>query len=498
MPNQANSIAHVLHPGQRYIKETFQSAKGTHKAFESFYLYRAIVTRVIVTIDNRQTGSLFPPGTLEGKIMGEIVTPSTDQHENSSKLLPFNDLHNISIPEVGEEVWVIRESDKKSAIPYWISRVNDSNFVSRVLARESFKDQSPVDRYGFNFVVEDIDEKFTHNDRSYSVPFLPGDVIQQGRSDSYIRHSHNTNNKDEGVLELGIKERRKYGKPVGSSIGLTKTKTLHRTINGAGVIFNLTNSGGEPGVVEQQVLGNTFNNTLSAVTDLIIGMAKNIETLSNEIEDLKNNSNTNVATIKKPNVAANVATTLFGGGSGRAGTSTSSSALGRIVPGVGAIGNIQGASIIGVLGVSFRSGAKIESAWHPAILQIVYAAGAKPGDKISKDRIKKINMELFGNEKAPRTKDGFSFKNLKGRDEDIDRGRSIEASLRESKRIALRFGVEFTLAIDMPNSVPDKANNDTSATVAVMDVKNINTIVEELLSLRETFENHLSQGQFIN
>ena len=38
-----------------------------------------------------------------------------------------------------------------------------------------------------------------------SIPMTYGDVVHQGRSKSYVRHSFNRNNKD-GVLEQGILE----------------------------------------------------------------------------------------------------------------------------------------------------------------------------------------------------------------------------------------------------------------------------------------------------
>jgi len=290
MPQQANNLGTILHPGYRMIKQAYGASKGTHNPIEKFILYRAIVIKIIVTIDNDHTGSLFPPGTLECQILGDTVTSSNDPNIASSQVLPFNDLHNISIPEVGEEVWIVKESDKNGAIPYWIGRVNDSNFTSRVLARESYKDQSPLSRYGYNFIVEEIDEKVTHEGRSYSVPFNPGDVIQQGRSDSYIRHSYNTDDKDEGILELGIKERRRYGTPIGPSIGKTHTKTLHRVIKGSGAIFNLTDNGNF-NIVEQQVLGNKLNESLSGITNSIIELTKNLKNLETNVDDIKTNLN---------------------------------------------------------------------------------------------------------------------------------------------------------------------------------------------------------------
>lgn len=104
------------------------------------------------------------------------------------------------------------------------------------------------------------------------------------------------------------------------------------------------------------------------------------------------------------------------------------------IPGLGgAIGGIT--KMFG-----FGKGAKIESAWHPKLLEVLYSQGAKPGDKIPKDQIKKLNMQIFGSEKAPGTKDGFSFYDMKGDEEKADRARSPGESIALSYQIAQAGG----------------------------------------------------------
>jgi len=98
-------------------------------------------------------------------------------------------------------------------------------------------------------------------------------------------------------------------------------------------------------------------------------------------------------------------------------------------------------AVAGMLG--YGKGAKIESAWHPGLLQYLYSKGMKPGDKIPKDEIKSINKQIFGNEKAPGTKDGFSFYDMKGDEEKADRQRSPTQSLAKSQEIAASFGTSM-------------------------------------------------------
>jgi hypothetical protein len=64
-------------------------------------------------------------------------------------------------------------------------------------------------RYGFSFDVRELREKFKNKMPSsefsnVSIPMTYGDVVQQGRTKTYLRHSFNKNNK-KGVLEQGIR-----------------------------------------------------------------------------------------------------------------------------------------------------------------------------------------------------------------------------------------------------------------------------------------------------
>ena len=64
--------------------------------------------------------------------------------------------------------------------------------------------QNPIFRYGFSFDVRKLREKFENRMPSaefsnVSIPMTFGDVVQQGRTKTYVRHSFNRNNKKGGL-----------------------------------------------------------------------------------------------------------------------------------------------------------------------------------------------------------------------------------------------------------------------------------------------------------
>ena len=140
---------------------------------------------------------------------------SADPLEETDKVYypPFFPMHSICIPEVGEEVLILKETPEPSAAGYYVGRVNDSTPLNISYARDYVALNDPETRnsyrYGFNFDVRKLREKFSFQSPSpetanISIPLTFGDVVQQGRSKTYVRQSFNKNNK-KGVLEQGIR-----------------------------------------------------------------------------------------------------------------------------------------------------------------------------------------------------------------------------------------------------------------------------------------------------
>lgn len=282
----------IINPSKRFIKSTMETAEGwrTNKD-QIFILSRAIVLGIDLSIDKGADSPITPPGSILVKVIGEDQSSKNPVDDKNKWAIPLFTFHNISIPEIGEEVWVTRETDVWGSQLYWINRVTDSSYINKVLAREDRAKLTGLYRYQLDFRVEDIAETVTQTAAAvFSIPFRPGDVVQQGRSDSFIRHSLNPVNQ-EGVLESGIKERTRYERLPGTTIGKTKTKNLQvgkanlkdvtvKTIendggdsedrsyfyNEAEVIVNVSNLPDSSETLNRQVLGEKLNEWLDTIS----------------------------------------------------------------------------------------------------------------------------------------------------------------------------------------------------------------------------------------
>jgi len=132
--------------GNQFISETYASSQDTFlPGNESILLSRGIV---IEADFNRNVygigGVMRPPYSLNIKIIGDdFNTDTPNRPEEQRWYAPFFPIHNIMIPEIGEEVLVINESQDYSSKGYWIGRVNESPITNLFLA-ESWKGSSGV------------------------------------------------------------------------------------------------------------------------------------------------------------------------------------------------------------------------------------------------------------------------------------------------------------------------------------------------------------------
>ena len=108
----------------------------------------------------------------------------------------------------------MRESSDPSSKGYYVGRVANTSALNYYPAREYMdSEQDGVTtgsfKYGFSFDIEKIRSTKlgeSPHQLKYNLSLFPityGDVVQQGRSQSYIRHSFNRTNK-KGVLEQGL------------------------------------------------------------------------------------------------------------------------------------------------------------------------------------------------------------------------------------------------------------------------------------------------------
>jgi len=214
MNQGGETLNRQVHRGTNFIQTAFDATQGVTNPNVPHLLYEGIVidinfSRSVATT----TASLLPPFSVYAKIIGEddnTTTPESDS--NRTYYPPFFPMHNLCIPEIGELVLILKKSPTPSSVGYYIGRVNDCTPLNISYAKDyvNINDSSASNsyRYGFSFDVKKLRSKYealmpSSETNNISIPITYGDVVQQGRSKTYVRHSFNKNNK-EGVLEQGI------------------------------------------------------------------------------------------------------------------------------------------------------------------------------------------------------------------------------------------------------------------------------------------------------
>ena len=230
--------------GMDFILNTYGAAENIRPSKNTqIILVKGIVIDIDFDVDkNYKLAANQPPFSIYAKIIGEdLDIGQPDLQAQKIYYSPLLPMHNISIPEVGEEILILRESTDISSKGYYVGRIGGSNRLNYTAARnymDSLEEgvTSPEFKYGFSFDVNDLKERKAYESPSdeiscISIPMTFGDVVQQGRSQTYLRHSFSRGNK-KGVLEQGI---RGVDQPVHSptknssnpSIGDTSTKSIH-------------------------------------------------------------------------------------------------------------------------------------------------------------------------------------------------------------------------------------------------------------------------------
>ena len=207
-------LARQLNPSTNFVQNSFNSSQGIISDVPTL-LFKGVVIDVDFNIVKTTTeASVIPPFSVYAKIIGlDEDTPDPMVSRDKVFYPPLFSMHSICIPEVGEEVLILKEDPSPSSAGYYIGRVNDSIPLNISYARDytAINDSSAPNtvRYGFSFDVRELRKKRANISPStefsnISIPMTFGDVVQQGRSKTYVRHSFNRNNK-KGVLEQGIR-----------------------------------------------------------------------------------------------------------------------------------------------------------------------------------------------------------------------------------------------------------------------------------------------------
>ena len=202
--------------GYDFILNTYGSAENImpDKNAQTL-LVKGIVIDIDFTVNkNYRLAAAQPPFSIYAKIIGEGLDVNDPELEVEKIFYaPLLSSHNLSIPEIGEEILIMRESTNVGAKGYYIGRISNTSALNYYPARKYMDSvQTGITdgsfKYGFSFDIKKIrDNKInqTPSDEveAFSIPLTFGDVVQQGRSQTYIRHSFNRANK-KGVLEQGL------------------------------------------------------------------------------------------------------------------------------------------------------------------------------------------------------------------------------------------------------------------------------------------------------
>jgi len=200
--------------GIDYAQNSFNSSQGVG-VNHSLLIYKGIVIDIDFTVFKDVTSaSIQPPFSVYAKIIGMDESSAFPEEESDQTWYPpFFPMHMICIPEIGEEVLIMKEEPNAAAAGYYVGRINDSSPLNISFARDFVGVGDPETsngfKYGFNFDVRRLRTRYEHKmpdseNIEVSIPLTFGDVVQQGRSKTYLRHSFNVNNK-KGVLEQGIR-----------------------------------------------------------------------------------------------------------------------------------------------------------------------------------------------------------------------------------------------------------------------------------------------------
>ena len=197
-----------------YIQSSYNVAEGVTQIAPTLIFKGIVIDVDLQALKSTTFASLVPPFSVFAKIIGvddDVENPLATQ--DKIYYPPLFPMHTICIPEIGEEVLILKENSEFSSKGYYIGRANDSSPLNISYARDyvviNDSETSNQYRYGFSFDVRELRKKFENKMPSsefsnVSIPMTYGDVVQQGRTKTYLRHSFNKNNK-KGVLEQGIR-----------------------------------------------------------------------------------------------------------------------------------------------------------------------------------------------------------------------------------------------------------------------------------------------------
>ena len=167
----------------------------TKEYVNSRILYRALVTFVDRIGSN--TRSRF---SIQAKVVG--VDPVESSDVETLRFYPsLFPISLISIPEVGEEVFILCEELGNLDTGHWLFSNQISNHLTKTKIGENIVTDEIIRKTGNQ--LELIEKNDTSPNEKYTIPVprvKPGDVVIQGRSNTFVRNSFDIKNK-KGIIE---------------------------------------------------------------------------------------------------------------------------------------------------------------------------------------------------------------------------------------------------------------------------------------------------------
>ena len=296
--NQTPSMERLF-DSSSYEEDLYSSALQWETP-DFFILKRAIVISVKLGVNTSDASSAFlPQYSINARVIGEGSGTKTPENDIPEWYTPLMANSIISVPEIGEQILIIHETLKSNSKGFWIGRVNDSDKISLKLTNEQRSPANPLSlsRYGKSFDVNTINQRSKQNNsyvegkKIFQLPGQLGDVIIQGRSGSYTRHSYNPVSESElkpGVLEMGILQSRPYGPSINPTIGVSHTKTAHFSNSVVSVLGSqfTKQTPNQNDIITQTLTGEFYNSATTAKTvenrkDFIVNIANEIYNVSN-------------------------------------------------------------------------------------------------------------------------------------------------------------------------------------------------------------------------
>jgi hypothetical protein len=295
--NQTPSMERLFDSGSH--EEDLYSSALQWETPDFFILKRAIVISVKLGVNTSEASSAFlPQYSINARVIGEGTSTKTPENDIPEWYTPLISNSIISVPEIGEQILIIHETLKSNSKGFWIGRVNDSDRVNLKLTNEQRKPANPLplSRYGKAFDVKSLNirskqrDSYVEGKKIFQLPGQLGDVIIQGRSGSYTRHSYNPiseSGEKPGVLEMGILHSRPYTPSINPTIGASHTKTAHfsnSVVSALGSQFNKQTPNENDIITEPVVspyLADGTTQTVENRKDFIVNIANEIYNISN-------------------------------------------------------------------------------------------------------------------------------------------------------------------------------------------------------------------------